>query len=235
MIYAKCKAAQKTLTATIKGFLETDGADLSINIDPDGAHKIEELEELLTRAKDALIAADDGYTGKEQCRVGRIRRAFRRFGDHAKDGKFFVALIPSENSYLSVLAGGLKLICAVSVFTAKSLVLLIMSQAAERLGVIRQTIVAALEEIPTVLNEKGALMNLLERLTRTEELHKSNASLSQAILEAVDAMIRWLTKNPFSKLNTAIRNWVYSHYPKKKQQKLLRHRQPPEKGKSPTG
>lgn len=183
LIYAKCKAAQKTLTATIKDFLENDGADVSIDIDPDEAHKIEDLEGFLTRAKDALVAADDGYTGKEKGRVGRIRRAFRRFGDHAKDGKFFVALIPSENSYLSVLAGGLKLICA----------------AAERLGVIRQAIVAALEEIPTVLNEKGALMNLLERLTRTEELHKSNASLSQAILEAVDAMIRWLTKNPFKK------------------------------------
>lgn len=49
---------------------------------------------------------------------GKVRQAFRRLGENSAVFESWLMLLPSENNYLSVLCGGLKLILRVSSFLA---------------------------------------------------------------------------------------------------------------------
>lgn len=184
-LYSGCVEAQKRLQETI----EKSSLKEKLGFDTTANHSWREVENLLDAASDALEDAKEEYVvGKTEGRFGRIREGFRKFGINAKNAKFFIALIPSQDHYLSSLTGGLKLVCA----------------AAERIGAVRQTILDALEDIPCILNEKCRLMDMLDKTYMTEELHRSNSALSVAVLQAVEAMIQWFEVAPAKKIGKGL-------------------------------
>lgn len=110
-LYSGCVEAQKRLQETI----EKSSLKEKLGFDTTANHSWREVENLLDAASDALEDAKEEYVvGKTEGRFGRIREGFRKFGINAKNAKFFIALIPSQDHYLSSLTGGLKLVCAVS-------------------------------------------------------------------------------------------------------------------------
>ncbi|KAF2084165.1 hypothetical protein K490DRAFT_49882, partial [Saccharata proteae CBS 121410] len=144
---------------------------------------------------DVLVEADGAYDQKaSQGRMSRIRRAMRHFGENAQNAKFYIALLPSEDNYLSSLTGGLKFICA----------------AAERIGKIRKSVADALEELPTILSEKGQLLELLDKRYTTEQLHRRNADFSAATL----LNLRWTMEEEEQDRavalmqNESVREWI---------------------------
>jgi hypothetical protein len=78
-------------------------------IDPDSEHTIKQLETVAAEAIDQYQTKDTkGFWGK-------IRLACRKLGDGSEDLQGWLGLLPTESEYLSVVAGGLKLILKVSI------------------------------------------------------------------------------------------------------------------------
>ena len=72
-------------------------------------HTMSELWEILDRAVDKYNIQDvQGFWG-------RIRKAFRKFGEHSGAVEGWLGLLPKESHYLSVVCGGFKLILTVHV------------------------------------------------------------------------------------------------------------------------
>lgn len=151
-----------------------------LNLATTETHSWEEVEDSVTRAckaLEALAAADKaatpGFTGK-------LRSRFRSLCSHAGAGSTLSQMVPSD-SYFSVLAGGLKVIF----------------KALEQTGLYRQEVYAALEELPFILNDNAAL---LELHGQDEELHRRIAGLYAAIYKFMDVIISWFLKPSLGKL-----------------------------------
>lgn len=114
-LYSSCVAAQAKLENTIERFQLRGGKIQMAKVDMRQTHRLDQVQDILKEAADVLVAADQAYadaTSKDFW--GRIREGFRRFSTKAQDAECFVGLIPEGDTYLSVLTGGLKLICKVS-------------------------------------------------------------------------------------------------------------------------
>lgn len=203
-IYSGVAEAQNRLVEVMREFQGSIGKEQNIQFEVDRHHTIEEFHQMLENASEVLMEAEQVYSQeKTKGSWGRIRLGFRNFAKNAKNANFFIALIPSEGNYLSVLSGGLKLICAVRKDLLPFFIVLANDlQAASRLGTIQLAIAKALEEIPSLLNDKGQILGLLDPYGVTETLHRRNALLSVAILEAVSVMIKWFQAKWAKSLST---------------------------------
>jgi hypothetical protein len=95
------KKAMRDYENTAKGKYKT-------GIDPDSEHTAQQLEKVITESIDRYQTKDmKGFWGK-------IRWACRKLGDGSDDIQGWLGLLPTESHYLSVVAGGLKLILQAS-------------------------------------------------------------------------------------------------------------------------
>ncbi|KAL1386727.1 hypothetical protein HDK64DRAFT_339409 [Phyllosticta capitalensis] len=125
--------------------------------------------------------------------LGSLRSGFRRFSNNANSVKVFADLIPSSDSYLSVLCGGIKLVCV----------------AASRIGHIRKVVTEFLLQVHSLLDDKGKLLNLYRE---DVELHRRNADLSTSILVALGEIVRWMHDKPWKKtMKGMLRPDSYEH------------------------
>ncbi|RSM16662.1 hypothetical protein CDV31_004434 [Fusarium ambrosium] len=112
-------------------------------------------------------AITPGFTGK-------LKKAFRSLCSNAGAGTTLANLVPTD-SYLSVLCGGLRIIF----------------KALEESSHYRQEVYNALEELPFILNDNAAL---LEIHMRDEELHRRVASLYTAMYRLMEVIVSWFLK-----------------------------------------
>lgn len=141
----------------------------------------DECENAMLRACSAMEdAAKKDQEDDVRGFVGRLRKTMRSFCNHAKDAKTFLAFIPSESGYTSVLCGGLKVIF----------------EAAEQVGYHRQTVYEHLEQLPIIFSKKS---RMLEAYADVERLHKLMSILSATIFEHLAYIMEWFMKNPGSK------------------------------------
>ncbi|RSL50749.1 hypothetical protein CEP53_008684 [Fusarium sp. AF-6] len=113
-------------------------------------------------------AITPGFTGK-------LKKAFRSLCSNAGAGTTLANLVPTD-SYLSVLCGGLKIIF----------------KALEESNHYRQEVYNALEELPIILNDNAAL---LEIHMQDEELHRRVSSLYTAIYRLMEVIVSWFLKS----------------------------------------
>lgn len=112
-------------------------------------------------------ATAPGFTGK-------LRGRFRSLCSNAGAGATLAQMVPND-SYFSVLSGGLKVIF----------------RALEQAGAYRNEVYEALEELPFILNDNAALLELHKR---DEELHRRLAGLYAAVYNLMDVIIGWFLK-----------------------------------------
>ncbi|KAF4460099.1 hypothetical protein FALBO_13127 [Fusarium albosuccineum] len=143
-------------------------------VDITTSHSWSDVEESVLDACTALERLSDkdrtippGFTGK-------LNKAFRSLCRNAGAGTTLTNLVPTD-SYCSVLCGGLKVIF----------------KALEQTGNYRQEIYNALEELPFILNDNAALLDLHHK---DEELHKRVASLYATIYRLMEVIISWFLK-----------------------------------------
>lgn len=103
---------------------------------------------------------------------GSLRNGFRKFGDSQKALTAWIALLPTESHYLSVLCGGLKLILG----------------AAGRLHDLREEIFAAILEIPIRLSETQVL---LQEFEKSKALQNCSLDLYVATLKVLGHVLCW--------------------------------------------
>ncbi|KAF5011929.1 hypothetical protein FDECE_1994 [Fusarium decemcellulare] len=122
---------------------------------------------VLERLSDKDRTISPGFTGK-------LKKAFRSLCSNAGAGTTLTNLVPTD-SYCSVLCGGLKVIF----------------KALEQTGNYRQEIYKALEELPFILNDNAALLELHHK---DEELHRRVASLYTSVYRLMEVIVNWFLK-----------------------------------------
>lgn len=137
-------------------------------------HSWGEVEDSVARACKVLEALSEKDKAAAPGFTGKLKSRFRSLCSHAGAGTTLSQLVPSD-SYFSVLAGGLKVIF----------------KALEQTGQYRQEVYEALEELPYILNDNAALLELHHR---DEELHRRVAGLYVAIYNFMDVIISWFLK-----------------------------------------
>lgn len=131
----------------------------------------------------AVDNAKDTYGGKNGEGLGRARRAFRAFSNHAASARCFTALLPTQSNYGSVLFGG-------------SVIIL---EAAHQVSATRKEIIEALDAIPSSLCLMTETVTLYQY---NEHMHRACARLYCAVLEAYHFIVKWFDRNSFSMFNS---------------------------------
>ncbi|EDU42376.1 conserved hypothetical protein [Pyrenophora tritici-repentis Pt-1C-BFP] len=101
---------------------------------------------------------------------GKIRKAFRKSADKADIASAWLALLPNQSEYFSILCGGLKLIIG----------------AASRLNRVRDDIAKALIEIPHILSCTHRAQNIFNK---SKELRQASAYLFVAIISVLQHIL----------------------------------------------
>lgn len=122
------------------------------------------LEQLSSKDK----TLSPGFTNK-------LKGRFRSLCTNAGAGNTLTNLV-STDSYCSVLCGGLRIIF----------------KALEETGKYREEVYNALEEIPFILDDNSALLDLYHD---DGELHKRVASLYRAIYQLMEVIVDWFLKS----------------------------------------
>lgn len=165
------------LLATMKKYrkkLKQPPADAKEN------HSWEEVEESVNSACEEL----EKYASEDKNASNRLKRAFRKLCTHAGIGATFTTMIPND-SFNSVLCGGLKAIF----------------MGLRQVGLYRQQVYRALEDLPYTLSEHAARVRIY---SYDEELHKLNARLFASIFELLNHILIWFMKNPLGKKYNSI-------------------------------
>ncbi|KAK7539259.1 uncharacterized protein J3D65DRAFT_618039 [Phyllosticta citribraziliensis] len=184
--YMDCIKAQDKLRNTMEKY-QTVSRDRCIELKRQQTWK--DVEEGLDEFSKEVVKAEHEYREK----LGSVRSGFRRFSNNSNSVKVFADLIPSSDSYLSVLCGGIKLVCV----------------AASRIGQIRKIVTEFLLQIHSLLDDKGKLLDLY---SRDIELHRRNAELSTCILVVLAEIVRWLYEKPWKKtMKGMLRPESYEH------------------------
>jgi hypothetical protein len=139
------------------------------------AQSWDEVEQSVSQACEALeqLSSKDktlspGFTNK-------LKGRFRSLCTNAGAGTTLTNLVPTD-SYCSVLCGGLKIIF----------------KALEETGKYREEVYNALEEIPFILDDNSALLDLYRD---DGELHRRVASLYRAIYQLMEVIVDWFLKS----------------------------------------
>ncbi|KAI9150606.1 NAD(P)H azoreductase [Paramyrothecium foliicola] len=170
-IYRGCHPAQESL------ILKANALCMKRNIpclDLSVTHSWEEVEESVARACETLEVLchkdktlSPGFTGK-------LKKAFRSLCGQAGAGTTLTNFVPTD-SYCSILCGGLK----------------VVFKALEQTGFYRQEVYNTLEELPFILNDNAALLDLHKE---DAELHRRIASLYTAMYKLVEVILNWFLK-----------------------------------------
>lgn len=108
LVYSDCIEAQQTLHKTMERY---QSKSRNRCIETTRKQTWTDVEEGLETLSREVGNAESEY----QENLGSLRSGFRRFSNNANSVKLFVDMIPSPDSYLSVLCGGMKLVCVVRV------------------------------------------------------------------------------------------------------------------------
>ncbi|KAG9188829.1 hypothetical protein G6011_07534 [Alternaria panax] len=113
-------------------------------------------------------------------RWGKIRKAFRKSGDKAVSSSAWLALLPAQSDYFSVLCGGLTLIVG----------------AASRLKDLREDIVKILVEIPIIISYANRAQNVVRT---SRELRRSGAEVFLATITLLQRILMYFKAKAASK------------------------------------
>ncbi|KAM0191650.1 hypothetical protein ACHAPI_008701 [Fusarium lateritium] len=171
-IYSICIQAQKSLVKKVSELCakrNIEPLDFTIvqswdEVEQSVSETCKALEQLSSKDK----ALSPGFTNK-------LRERFRSLCTHAGAGTTLTNLVPTD-SYCSVLCGGLKVIF----------------KALEETGRYREEVYNALEEIPFILDDSSALLDLYRD---DSELHRHLASLYRAIYQLMEVIADWFLKS----------------------------------------
>ncbi|KAJ6141560.1 hypothetical protein N7470_009950 [Penicillium chermesinum] len=143
-----------------------------INID--GLHTLAEVWEIL----DLAVAK---YKDKDRSGAwGRVRRAFRGLGQNGEAVEKWLGMVPSQENYLSVICGGVKLILG----------------AAARMSDIRDSALSGLHDIPVLLSGAQRVLGIYNS---SQQLKALSASLYVATLTSLGHILHYIGRNSASK------------------------------------
>ncbi|RBA15764.1 hypothetical protein FPRO05_12371 [Fusarium proliferatum] len=142
------------------------------------AHSWSEVDQSVSDACKALEALSSEDKALKPGFTGKMKQAFRKLCDNAGSGGTIANLVPTD-SYCSILCGGLKIIF----------------KGLEAAGHYREEICNALEEIPFILNDNTALVELNNM---DEELHRRVAAIYAAIYALLEVIVGWFLKPSFN-------------------------------------
>ncbi|KAI0199495.1 hypothetical protein F4808DRAFT_461815 [Astrocystis sublimbata] len=143
-------------------------------VDPDCEHTISQLTQLIESTIDTYENEDT-----EGC-WGRIRLAFRKFGENGKAFEGWLGLLPTESMYLAVVCGGLKLII----------------KAASRMRNVAKQVLDGLHRIPDILNGARRVLRIFEH---DDNLLDQSRKLYTSVLTALGHMLEYLKTKGFRK------------------------------------
>ncbi|KAJ5938687.1 hypothetical protein N7466_001821 [Penicillium verhagenii] len=115
----------------------------------------------------------------------KIRKGFHKFGDNNKAFDSWLGLLPSGSDWSSVLSGGLKLIV----------------RASARLADMRQEILSALTEIPSLLTCINRVLKIFET---SEELRQWALELYISTIGILHHIVNWYSQNSIVKAAKAV-------------------------------
>ncbi|KAK4465050.1 hypothetical protein QBC42DRAFT_262380 [Cladorrhinum samala] len=154
------KEQEDAFKAAMREYENTAKKKYKTGIDPDGTHTVNQLESIVSEA----IEQHQGANSKGAW--GKINLACRKLSEGKDSIEGWLGLLPSENSYLSIVCGGLKLIL----------------KAAARLTQIRDKILEALQQIPTILNSAQRVLNIYKDSDGLKSLSKAFYMSTLAVL-----------------------------------------------------
>ncbi|KAL6695115.1 hypothetical protein J3F84DRAFT_376148 [Trichoderma pleuroticola] len=132
-------------------------------INPDDEHTVAQLESLVNESISQYQANDSrGFWGK-------ISLACRKLGENKDNIEGWLGVLPSENQYLSVVCGGLKLIL--------------------KLNEIREMVLESLERIPTLINNVQRVSSIYKE---SDKLRLLGNAFYSSILAALGHILKYL-------------------------------------------
>ncbi|KAK4220519.1 hypothetical protein QBC38DRAFT_526643 [Podospora fimiseda] len=142
----------KDCVATVtETFISTVKKKYKTGINPDEQHTIRQLESLVSEA------IQKHQDGESKGAWGKVNLACRKLSEGKDNIEGWPGLLPSENNYLSIVSGGLKLIL----------------KAAARITKVRDRVLEALQQIPTILNSAQRVLNIYHDSAKLKELSKA--------------------------------------------------------------
>ena len=121
-----------------------------------------------------------------------IRKGWWKLGESQDGIKNWMALLPSESEYMSLICGGLNLIIKVSILALRSLgPKLKRLKAAGRIGDVRNEAFRALAEIPFHLESTRESVGVF---SKSENLRKCGVKLYTVTLDALRHILKWFKK-----------------------------------------
>ncbi|KAF3933751.1 hypothetical protein ABW19_dt0207003 [Dactylella cylindrospora] len=125
---------------------------------------------------------------------GKMRYGFRKFGENSSAFESWLGLIPSQDSYMSIICGGLKVII----------------RAAGRINRIREEVVKALEDIPDRLCETQFA---IESFSASVRVKTEAIRVYVELLRTLDCIIKYFNDRPTNKVLKAIGRADRYEYP----------------------
>ncbi|MCJ1401380.1 hypothetical protein MMC11_004592 [Xylographa trunciseda] len=171
--YKDVKLEEQSFRKAVEEYQTISPANIKIVIDFEKTHTMTEVWQIIDAAEQKYKLEDNSFWG-------RLRRAFRKLGDHNKAIGGWLGLLPEQSQYLSILCGGLKLILT----------------AAERLKNVHDEVFTALCDIPTILS---STQRVLAMLKNSEKLHHCSSALYVAILQALSLILEYFKLNTLKK------------------------------------
>ncbi|KAI0404663.1 hypothetical protein F4802DRAFT_565879 [Xylaria palmicola] len=178
--------AETAFKDALRNYESTAKEKYKTGVDPDSDHTISQLTEIIDCAIDTYEKEDT-----EGC-WGKIRLAFRNFGENGKAFEGWLGLLPTESPYLSVVCGGLKLIIKVSSVLAHPISCFNLfsepMQAASRMRNVAKQVLDGLHRIPDILN--GA-RRVLQIFGHDDSLLNQSRKLYTSVLTALGHMLEY--------------------------------------------
>ncbi|KAH6693814.1 hypothetical protein F5X68DRAFT_47191 [Plectosphaerella plurivora] len=198
-LYADCFAARDAFHETANCYLLKRGRPpfAASTASSSQVNSWADVEATVTQACKSL----DNLAGESEAVqgfTGRLRRAYRALCSNSGTVSCYLDLVPSDMMISSTLRGALQL-----VFTA-------MESSANH----RQAVFAALEEIPIILTDRAATLNIF---ASDEALHVRMAALYVEMLGVLRHIVKYFTKNSFT---SELKNFVM---PTAAEQRLNEH------------
>ncbi|KAK3994345.1 hypothetical protein QBC44DRAFT_357241 [Cladorrhinum sp. PSN332] len=145
------KAEEDAFKAAMREYESTVKKKYRTGINPDEEHTIRQFESVISKA---ILQHEDG---ESKGAWGKINLACRKLSEGKDSIEGWLGLLPSENNYLSIVSGGLKLIL----------------KAAARITKVRDKVLEALQQIPTILNSAQRVLNIYKDSEKLKEFSKA--------------------------------------------------------------
>ncbi|KAL7919886.1 hypothetical protein ACQKWADRAFT_299920 [Trichoderma austrokoningii] len=151
----------------MRDYESTANEEYKTGINPDDEHTVAQLESLVDESIKRYQANDSrGFWGK-------IRLACKRLGENKENIEGWLGVLPSENQYLSVICGGLKLIV----------------KAAVKLNENREKVLRSLESIPTLISNAQRVTIIYKE---SDKLKLLSNTFYTSVLAALGHILKYL-------------------------------------------